>query len=105
MIIRVNCPNPDCKKLLRLDAKHAGRKIECSGCKQRIRLPTAEELKLPVAAATTPGTDGAPAEEQEVEFDLLASEAVLEEKAAADTAAKETMIEFTCPMCDEPIQM
>ncbi|MFT3882368.1 MAG: hypothetical protein QM703_22290 [Gemmatales bacterium] len=53
MIIRINCPNPNCKKQLRIDARHAGKKISCAGCNQHIRLPTAEELKINVKAAVT----------------------------------------------------
>ena len=55
MLIRVHCPNPNCKKELRISAKHAGKKIACTGCGQKIRLPTAQDLKLPVAATTAPG--------------------------------------------------
>jgi hypothetical protein len=103
MKIRITCPNPKCRKPLRIDARNAGKKVACKECDQHIRLPTAEELKLPVAALSTgAGADGV---EPEIEFDLLATEAVLGEKAAAEAAAKEVLIDFTCPMCDEPVQL
>lgn len=109
MLIRIHCPNPSCRKELRISAKHAGKKIACTGCGQKIRLPTAQELKLPVAVTTAPGpaTEEPPASEDEqiIDFDLLATEAALGEQVAAETAVKETMIDFTCPMCDEPVQI
>lgn len=103
MLIRIHCPNPDCRKELRISAKHAGRKIACTGCHQKIRLPSAEELKLPVAVANAPAA--ANEEEQIIDFDLMAAEAALTEQVAGETALKETMIALACPMCDEPIQI
>ncbi|HMO36080.1 MAG TPA: hypothetical protein PKA06_08555, partial [Gemmatales bacterium] len=74
MLIRIHCPNPNCRKQLRIDARHAGKKIACQGCKQHIRLPTAEELKLPARTATV-GAESAEGEPI-VDFDMLAQEAV-----------------------------
>lgn len=102
MLIRINCPNPKCKKQLRIDAKHAGKKISCTGCKQHIRLPTAEELKITVAASPSKGVPG---EEQIVDFDAMAAEAVTFDKAAVEEANKTEMVEFTCPQCDEPVKL
>ncbi|HQR06200.1 MAG TPA: hypothetical protein PLN21_05225 [Gemmatales bacterium] len=103
MLIRINCPNPNCKKQIRIDARHAGKKISCAGCNQHIRLPTAEELKINVkAAVTAPVTAG---EEEVIDFDMLASQAVHAEKAAEVEANRTEMVKFTCPQCDEPIEM
>lgn len=103
MLIRINCPNPNCKKQLRIDARHAGKKISCAGCNQHIRLPTAEELKINVKAAVTAPASGG--EEEVIDFDMLASQAVHAEKAAEVDANKTEMVKFTCPQCDEPIEM
>lgn len=102
MLIRIHCPNPQCKKQLRIDARHAGKKIACQGCKQHIRLPSAEELKLPatVSAGTT-----APGEEEVIDFDMLASEAVDTDKEQHQTELQSITVDFTCPQCDEPIKM
>lgn len=107
MLIRINCPNPNCKKQLRIDAKHAGKKISCSGCNQHIRLPSAAELKLPaqVPAAVGGAAFTTGADDQIIDFDMLASEAVNVEKAAQVEETKTVMIEFTCPQCDEPIKI
>jgi hypothetical protein len=102
MLIRIHCPNPKCKKQLRIDARHAGKKIACQGCKQHIRLPTAEELKLPVKSVDTPEQPG---EEQIVDFDMLAHEAVAIEKEQHQVDLKEITVDFTCPQCDEPVKM
>jgi hypothetical protein len=103
MLIRINCPNPNCKKQLRVDAKHAGKKISCAGCNQHIRLPTAEELKINVKAAVAAPAKGA--EEEIIDFDMLAAQAVHAEKAAEVEAIKTEMIEFTCPQCDEVVKI
>lgn len=105
MLIRINCPNQQCKKQLRIDSKHAGKKISCVACKQHIRLPSAEELRLPVQAAAGTSAGNAEGEEQIIDFDMLASEAVQTEKAAAETDLKTEMIEFTCPQCDETVKL
>lgn len=103
MLIRINCPNPNCKKQLRIDARHAGKKISCAGCNQHIRLPTAEELKINVkVAATAPASGG---EEEVIDFDMLASQAVHAEKAAEVEANKTETVKFTCPQCDEPVEV
>ena len=103
MLIRINCPNPNCKKQLRIDAKHAGKKISCSGCNQHIRLPSAEELKINVKVATPAATKAG--EEEIIDFDMLAAQAVHAEKAAEIEAIRAEMIEFTCPQCDEPVKI
>lgn len=103
MLIRIHCPNPQCKKQLRIDARHAGKKIACQGCKQHIRLPSAEELKLP--AKVTAGTEGAGEEEEVIDFDMLASEAVNIDKEQHQTELQSITVDFTCPQCDEPIKM
>ncbi len=104
MLIRIACPS--CKKSLRLDAALAGKKIACSGCKRHIRLPTAEELKLPIQAALA-GRSGSkePGQEITIDYDLLASAAVAEEKTTVAAEAKTVMVEFTCPQCDEAIKI
>src|ERR1043166_5374014 len=102
MQIKISCPNPKCKKPLHIDVKHAGKKVACTGCKQKIRLPTREELKLPAHIASTNGQAG---EEEIIDFDAMAAQAVHAEKAAAAHAAKTVMIDFRCPQCDEPIQI
>jgi ribosomal protein S27E len=103
MLIRINCPNPNCKKQLRIDARHAGKKVSCAGCNQHIRLPTAEELKINEKAAVTARASGG--EEEIIDFDILASEAVNAEKTAAEEANKTEMVKFTCPQCDEPVEI
>lgn len=103
MLIRINCPNPNCKKQLRIDARHAGKKISCAGCNQHIRLPTAEELKINLKATTPVATKGG--EEEIIDFDMLAAQAVHAEKAAEVEANKTEMIEFTCPQCDEVVKI
>jgi hypothetical protein len=105
MLIRINCPNPQCKKQLRIDARHAGKKIACQGCKQHIRLPSAEELKLPVQAAAGATSGDTGGEEQIIDFDMLASEAAQGDKAAVEAELQTTMVEFTCPQCDEPVKV
>jgi hypothetical protein len=103
MQIKITCPNPKCKKPLHIDIAHAGKKVACTGCKQKIRLPTREELKLPAHIGAS--SNGAPGEEEIIDFDAMAAQAVHAEKAAADHAAKTTMIDLTCPQCDEKIQI
>ncbi len=103
MLIRINCPNPNCKKQLRIDARHAGKKISCAECNQHIRLPTAEELKINVKAVAPAGTKGG--EEEIIDFDMLAAQAVHAEKAAEIEAIKTEMMEFTCPQCDEVVKI
>lgn len=103
MLIRINCPNPNCKKQLRIDARHAGKKVSCAGCQQHIRLPTAEELKINVKTLAIVQTSGG--EEEVIDFDMLATEAVHAQKAAVEEANKTEMVKFTCPQCDEPIEM
>lgn len=102
MLIRIHCPNPQCKKQLRIDARHAGKKIACTGCKQHIRLPSAEDLKLPARASTAAATPG---EEEIVDFDMLASAAVQDEKVQHQTDLQNITVDFTCPQCDEQIKM
>ncbi|HMP18213.1 MAG TPA: hypothetical protein PKD72_14410, partial [Gemmatales bacterium] len=103
MLIRIHCPNPNCRKQLRIDARHAGKKIACQGCKQHIRLPTAEELKLPARTATV-GAESAEGEPI-VDFDMLAQEAVITEKQEQEASLQELTVNFTCPHCDEPVQL
>lgn len=103
MLIRINCPNPQCRKQLRIDARHAGKKIACTVCKQHIRLPSAEELNLTSRKSTpNPGQAG---EEEIIDFDLLAAQAVIEEKTTGEEASKTEMVEFTCPQCDEKVSL
>lgn len=103
MLISIKCPNPNCKKQLRIDARHAGKKVSCAGCNQHIRLPTAEELKINLKSAVAAPASGG--EEEVIDFDMLASQAVHAEKAAEVDANKTEMVKFTCPQCDEPIEM
>jgi hypothetical protein len=84
MPIKFDCPH--CKKSISAKDHLAGKKVKCPACKQALTVPA------PVAA---PAAD----------VEELAM-AVLGEKAAeqpAEEAAKP--IEFTCPQCDEPVQV
>lgn len=103
MLIRIHCPNPKCKKLLRIDGKHAGKKISCTGCQQHIRLPSAEELKLSGKSAS--GNKHPAGAEEVIDFDLLAAQAVEDERAELEDANRTEMIEFTCPQCDEQVKL
>lgn len=105
MLIRIHCPNPQCKKLLRIDARHAGKKISCAGCQQHIRLPTAEELKLSGKTTAKVSEQGNAGAEEVIDFDMLAAQAVDSERAEQAEVNKTEMVEFTCPHCDEQVKL
>jgi hypothetical protein len=84
MAIKFSCPN--CGKALSVKDQLAGKRGACSGCKKVITIP------YPVAA---PHHD---------DVEAMAREAFADEPAAAPVEDTRT-IDFTCPMCDEPVKV
>jgi hypothetical protein len=81
MSIKFSCPH--CSKALNVKDALAGKKAQCPGCKQVLRIPVPQG---------TPGPD--------VEAMAAAAFADEEKQQAEQTVEK---FEFTCPMCDEKI--
>jgi hypothetical protein len=84
MAIKFSCPN--CGKALSVKDQLAGKRGACSGCKKVITIP------FPLAAP------------HHEDVEALAREAFADEPAAAPVEDSRT-IDFTCPMCDEPIKV
>jgi transcription elongation factor Elf1 len=82
MSIKFNCPN--CKKLLSVKEHLAGKRAKCPACQKPLVIPA------PVSA---------PADVEDLAMSMLA------EKPAETKAPEPQTIDFTCPQCDEPIQM
>lgn len=84
MAIKFSCPH--CKKALSVKDQLAGKRGACPGCKKVITIPA------PVAAA------------HHEDVEALAREAFADDPAAGPTEDTRT-IDFTCPMCDEPVKV
>jgi hypothetical protein len=84
MAITFSCPT--CGKALSVKDQLAGKRGACSGCRKVITIP------YPVAAA------------HHDDVEAVAREAFADDPAAAKAAETQT-IDFTCPMCDEPIKV
>lgn len=82
MSIKFSCPH--CSKALNVKDSLAGRKAQCPGCKQVMRIPN------PQGAPAGPDVEA-----------LAAAAFSEEEKNLADQPIEK--IEFACPMCDEKI--
>ena len=50
MPIRVECPNPKCKKVLQAPDEHAGKKARCPGCGHIITIPEPKTMLVEVPA-------------------------------------------------------
>jgi hypothetical protein len=83
MIIKFNCQH--CQRSLKVNQELAGKKARCPGCKQVITIPRL----------------GPPAEDVEA----LAAAALAEQPAAQEEVKEAAPINFTCPYCDEEIQV
>jgi hypothetical protein len=84
MAIKFPCPN--CGKMLSVKEQLAGKRGACSGCKKVITIP------YPVSEAHHP------------DVEALARDAFAEEQAPAPVAETK-FIEFSCPMCAEPVKV
>ncbi len=82
MAIKFNCPH--CRRALNVKDHLAGKKAACPACKKVLTIP--QPAPAPVAE----------------DVENLAAAAFAESRAAADARAAET-IDFTCPLCDEPV--
>lgn len=73
--VRFTCPNPGCRKQLRVSARFAGKKIQCPGeeCGWAIRIPEPAECGIPDAIIVTdppaPNPKRAPAPRAEAPLD------------------------------------
>ncbi len=83
MIIKFNCQH--CQRSLKVNQELAGKKARCPGCKQVITIPT---LGPPPA-----------------DVEALAAAALAEQPAAPAEVKEAGPIKFTCPYCDEDIQV
>src|SRR4051794_6150314 len=83
MSIKFSCPH--CSKALNVKDALAGKKAQCPGCKQVLRIP---------APQGKPGTG--------TDVEALAAAAFAEEEKQQAVESVEK-IEFVCPMCDEKI--
>ncbi len=83
MVIKFNCQH--CQRSLKVNQEQAGKKARCPGCKQVITIPTL----------------GPPPEDVEA----LAAAALAEQPAAQEAVKEAAPIQFTCPYCDEEIQV
>lgn len=83
MVIKFNCQH--CQRTLKVNQEQAGKKARCPGCKQVITIPTL----------------GPPPEDVEA----LAAAALAEQPAAKEEVKEAAPIQFTCPYCDEEIQV
>jgi hypothetical protein len=84
MPIKFDCPH--CKKSISAKDHLAGKKVKCPACKQALTVPA------PVAAPA--------ADVEELAMAVLGEQPA---EQAAEEAAKP--IEFTCPQCDESVQV
>jgi hypothetical protein len=87
MAIKFSCPN--CKRALSVKDQLAGKKAACPACKKVLVIPNPKSTMV------------APAH---VDLDAMAMQALADEPAAAPAADTRT-IDFTCPMCDEPVKV
>jgi hypothetical protein len=86
MAIKFPCPN--CGKMLSVKEQLAGKRGACSGCKKVITIP------YPVSDA------------HHHDVEAMAREAFADEPAPKPAPIAETkFIEFTCPMCAEPVKV
>jgi hypothetical protein len=88
MSIKFNCPH--CQKSLRVNVELAGKKARCPGCRQPLRVPT---LEPPPAAP---------------DVEALAASALADEPPpvpAPEEPKQLATISFTCPQCDEKVEV
>ncbi len=83
MTIRFTCPH--CHKILKVENHLAGKKVACPACKQSLRIPA------PTGAAA--------------DVEALAAAALADQVAPTTPAKAAEPIAFTCPQCDEQIQV
>jgi tetratricopeptide (TPR) repeat protein len=83
-MIKFNCQH--CQRSLKVNQELAGKKARCPGCKQVITIPT---LGPPAA-----------------DVEALAAATLAEQAAAAPTEVRQAgPIRFTCPFCDEEVEV
>ncbi|MCI0457007.1 MAG: hypothetical protein L0Z62_08515 [Gemmataceae bacterium] len=89
MPIRFKCPNPDCRKALRVNDKAAGKKVACPACKKPVIVPA---------------PTGHPADLEDFAAAALAGDAPVATRSAVPAPSSRT-IDFTCDYCDAPQQV
>ncbi len=114
-MIRLRCPNPECRKPLGVKDQLAGKRVSCPSCKKPLVIP------MPKAAVPTPGIPqpGIPVKPPAVKPPTppkkptrpLANVDDLAAAALSDAPAKPVVVEtpktidFTCPFCDEELHL
>jgi tetratricopeptide (TPR) repeat protein len=88
MAINFKCPNAKCSKPFVVKDELAGKRSKCPACGKPLTIP------LKTTAAST-----------EAHLEELAAAALIDAPVAEGPAKPAQTVDFTCPQCEEPIQL
>jgi hypothetical protein len=105
----IKFPCPHCKRVLSVKDHLAGKKGACPNCKKILTVPAQSAAPAPPAAPPAP-TNGHTAKPEPppqpappVDAEAAAAAALADEPPPE--AAAPQFVDFTCPMCDEPVHV